>query len=102
MIGKSIAKITLILKCFFSLTQKVKYIVKIEKNIGIYCHANRGSYSYALGFGCDNDSMNYLYIYENEYYNDLDKLNIRTSKAHIQVSEVEIFQIIICDLEIMK
>ena len=82
----------------FSLTENIKCMVKTEKNTGIYCHPNRGPYSYALGFGCDDDNMNNPYIYtDNFYYNDLDKLNVCKQNGHVKVTEVEIFAIQILD-----
>ena len=81
----------------FSLTENIKCMVKKEKNCGIYCDSNRGPYSYALGFGCDNDSMNNPYIYGDNYYNDLDKLNVGKQNGHVKVTEVEIFAIQILD-----
>ena len=81
----------------FSLTEDVKCMVNMDNNTGIYCHSLRGPYSYALGFGCDNRTMDYPYIYTNNiYYHDSDKL-YPGNNPFIKVTEVEIFQVQISD-----
>ena len=81
----------------FSLTEDVKCMVNMDNNTGIYCHSLRGPYSYALGFGCDNKTMDYPYIYTNNiYYHDSDKL-YPGNNPFIKVTEVEIFQVQISD-----
>ena len=81
----------------FSLTEDVKCMVNMDNNTGIYCHSLRGPYSYALGFGCDNRTMDYPYIYTNNiYYHDSNKL-YPGNNPFIKVTEVEIFQVQISD-----